>query len=308
MEAYAPLVNQLMSQGIHVEVKNETVNLNLDRMAGLRFINTDLEIYSRIGVKAKAIEALNRHINRDDPSFCGGDLEELKRNLNGEMDLKPYFIKYDSLKKSGLISKLKTKGALGKPRRKRKMSEHDGEWDFDRKWELKPYQGTIRKKQLRKSIKIYANFSCSGSSGAREITEYGALIWAITKIIEDSGIQVEVYYQERANRVDVNLSVSTNVLMRLKKAGEYISPQALAASFTANHYRRLGFALQTIAVAACGNRVTSRGMGCAPKGTKPISFSEGILTLDKKDNQINYDEIEKVILGIINGKENNEER
>lgn len=299
-EINQPLHDYLLTLGIFTELKGNRVHMTMDRMAARNFFDNYGEVYRpqlrEVGVNEYTLEHITDVSDRGDGSFCGGSKEDLLNDLEGHIDMKPYNEAYDKLDETGLLSKLKTAGALGKPRRKRRMSEHDGDWEYDRMWELKPYQNTVRKQQVLKTIKINCNFSCSGATGAPTIRKYGALVWAIARVIEDAGIQTHIVYSERAKNVGNNTNVQTWVT--LKNPGEYIAPTFLAACFTANHYRRLGFALQALCVPVNDNDQSCHSMGQAEPGPA-MQFEDGVLTLDVKANHMSYADVERTVLEII---------
>jgi hypothetical protein len=299
---FQPLHDYLLTIGIFTELKGKRVHMTLDRMAARNFFDNYEDKYKaemrEIGVNEMTLSHITEVSDRGSENFCGGSKEELLKDLEGHMDMKPYQKAYDKLDETGLLSKLKTQGALGKPRRKRRMSEHDGDWEFDRMWELKPYQNTTRKQQVLKTVRIDCNFSCSGGTASTTIRKYGALVWAIARVIEDAGIQTHIVYCERAKNVGNHTNVANRVT--LKNPGEYIAPTFLAACFTANHYRRLGFALQALCVPVNDNDISCHSMGQAEPGPA-LEFSDGVLTIDVKANHMSYDDVEKTVLEIIGG-------
>jgi len=301
----ALLHEALLADGIWSEKNGKQVTLNMDRMAALRLLDPEcFQTYKKTGANRSSLDQSIYLLERDD-SFTGGSLDELKDWLGGDIDLEPYTKALDKLDKNGLVSRLKTKGALSKPRRKRSRSEHEGDFDLDRMWDLKPYQKCVRIPQRVKTIKVYANFSCSGMSSSEDLMRYGSLVWGIVQIIENAGIQVEVYYREVGIGVDSGESVDVLSLIQVKKPGEYLSPQALAAVFTSNFYRRLGFAIQSLAV-ALDDKKCSSSMGRAKPAKQSIVFKDGALHLDVKAHLVDYEVIEKEIMKVINPKEKEE--
>jgi hypothetical protein len=72
---------------------------------------------------------------------------------------------------------------------------------------------------------------------------FGALVWSISELLEESGIQTEVIYSAKVARTSEKKGSAScaKLFVRLKKAGQYVSPGALAAALQTNFYRRLMF-------------------------------------------------------------------
>jgi hypothetical protein len=294
--------------GIYTEItqtdKETRVDTKLDRIAARKFMDNWKENKNKLsdaGVNQHTINHVQKIFDRSDSSFLSGSFDDLISDLNGSVDMKPFNDQYEKLKNTDIMSKLKTNAALGKPRRKRRMSEHEGDWDFDRMWELKPYQKCERKKQLLKTVKIEAHFSCSGGVDSWEINKYGGLVWAISQIIENAGIQTEVYYCESGIEVGIDKDTRVETKMLIKKPGEYLAPTFLAACFSSNFYRRLGFALQAVSVPVNNNDRSCHTMGRA-KPTYTMRFEDGVLQMNVKSFNLNFSEVERTIMQII-GKE-----
>lgn len=299
-----PLHKHLLTLGIFTELKGNTVHMNLDRIAARRFMdnyNAYKPVLESNGANKRTLNHISELFSRTG-DWVGGTKDDLVNDLDGNIEMAPYTEQYQKLEENDLMSKLKTAGALSKPRRKRRMSEHEGDWDFERMWELKPYQHCVRMRSIINIVKIDAHFACSGATKSHEITKYGGLVWAISKIIEDAGIQTEITYCERAKNVGYN-GTGIETRMLIKKPGEYIAPSFLAATFTSNHYRRLGFALQALCVPINDNDQSCDSMGSATPGAA-MQFEDGRLTMDVRSNRLNFSEVERVIMQII-GKENN---
>ena len=238
--------------------------------------------------------------NDDFNSFIGGTRDGLISDLGGQIDLAPFLKQKEKFMQSDLISKLRTKGALGKPKRKRFMSAHDGEWNPDRKWELKPFQDTRRVRRLNRTIRIACDFSINCGTKAEDINRYGAMVWALAEIIENAGIQVEVIYESKSKGCDKRGGrVVSMFFVHMKKPGEYMAPQNLAALFTSNFYRRLGFAFTSLAPAVVGDLQCTNHAGVPQVDHTPIQFKDGVLRLSPKAPLLRADAVEEAIMQAI---------
>ena len=198
--------------------------------------------------------------------FCGGSMEDLfKRQkltqFNKErkiLESKPFF---RGLKLGFGTSK----------RRKRKFGEHDGEWDFDRKWETTPYQESKASQASGQILNLVFHYTFSAMVPAAQITKLGALIASITDLIECSGVQcnIDLFMNQRYATEHGNWASSIKI--RVKNAGEYMSPQRLISVFNSNYYRRVGF---TMMVKCCDleGLKASYGLGSPARKVKTVEY------------------------------------
>lgn len=230
-----------------------------------------------------------------DKEFCGGSYAILKGDLNGNADMEPFKRAYEELMESDILRKLMAETALMKPRRRRRMSEHDGEWDYDKRWELKPFQKCYRERSGTKRITLLALFTIRGHTSASTITKYGAFIWALAKIIEDAGVLVEVVYRQSATGTGGGTRIKSDIVV--KRTDEYVPPQILAACFTPNFYRRLGFGMRVLTVPYKNESTCYVGGSVESNGH--IKFKNGVLEVQFGGQNKSFDVIEAELLKIL---------
>lgn len=143
----------------------------------------------------------------------------------------------DAFYKSAIITRLKTKAGLIKPKRRRCHSAYDGEFNFDRVWDHEPFDATTKVRSNTRTVTILFNFSFSAHVKSEEINRYGAFLVAINDLITSAGIQTEIIQQIKARRVSKDLNMDLRI--NIKKSTEYLSNLSLSNAFTANFYRRV---------------------------------------------------------------------
>lgn len=191
--------------------------------------------------------------------FTGANTSTIKAAFKGDLDTAPFRAAQDKVK--GLVN-IATLDALASKRRTRYLSEHDGEFDFDRRYDLNPFNATrIENNGALRVIDIDVEFSFNCSVGASKIAAYGALAWSIVDLIERAGIQVnlnlvQLLDQSQETKIDKTVEFSTpNYIVntiQLKRAGEYVDTMQLARCFTPYFFRRCSFALFTAEAQARG--------------------------------------------------------
>lgn len=185
--------------------------------------------------------------NNDYSSFAGGNWNDVINLKN----MKQFQNQLEEFRKHKLEEKIKSKLDFSS-KRARKISEHDGDYDFEKRWEIKPFNNAIRMPVPISIVDIKVDFSISYAMSADDINKYGAMVWAVVQLIESLGIQCNI------NMIDDNLNIDSKgggffggnndskydlmFDLQIKKSGEYISPIALATCFQSVFYRRALFA------------------------------------------------------------------
>ncbi len=131
------------------------------------------------------------------------------------------------------------------PQRLRKNSEYDGEYSFDRRDEIEPFQACFKTKTgLMPTLTINIDFNFSAYQTAEKISQFGSFCHAIISKIEESGVSCEVNFVQHLHSLfphgkesGLNHVFYTN----LKQAGSYIEESTLARCFTSGFYRRACF-------------------------------------------------------------------
>lgn len=291
------MIQKLEGAGYRIDVGEEkirtTCTLNsmlatLEDFKGLPFAHT-----------ANRYSAHRSMISDDYWREKGGTAQALKDALAGKQDMGPFEAARLKLAGSGLLDRLQTHAADVSPRRKRRMSEHDGELDLARIYEIQPFYATHKTLQTDRTIELVCNFSISGFARPESIDEYGALVWSIADVIEAAGIKTRIILFEDGKEVDRRQRLVLEQAFILKEPWEYLPPSLLATAFSANFYRRAVFAMIAIGCDAYGYEV-SEGLGKPIKRELPVQFSDGKLHLSPHA-LIGYSaEIESQVMSAIN--------
>jgi hypothetical protein len=258
----------------------------------------DTSKFTKNSNKAKEMMGDN---DPDRISFCGGTYQEVLDDLSGKVDMKPFLKAREKFAKGKLAEKLKTSIALVTPRRKRIMSEHDGDWDYSRRYEITPFANTKRAMGAGRTIDLVCDFSISAYTTSEEIDRYGAMIWAISDLIEQAGVATNIIYRDRVTGMCSERKLAADIEVTVKRAGEYISPSVLASVFKSRFYRRVMFGLFSVIPELVNRRVCS-GLGRPVEDRARIEFSNGKLVLNPLVIGATNDQVEEEILKAIGAK------
>lgn len=215
--------------------------------------------------------------DRDWESWQGGSARALRESLEGRVNMKRFESAYAEFQKGGLKKDLALELKAAMPKRKRTFSEHDGEWDYDRRFEIEPFQRVKNHRVPTRILEIDAGFGISGSAGADEVNRYGCMVWGISQLIEACGIQTRIIWSCYSKGFAEKNGNTKNAQVRVtvKEPGQYLAPSLLAACFQAVFFRRMGFALLACAAEAQGAQVTW-GLG-SPDDRPAAEFRDGRL-------------------------------
>lgn len=303
------LASQLQNIGFSLDKKGRTIVLNSPISSMTKMI-TDIERGSFSARKnmRRAQGFFKSESENDDADneggsdkWRGGTVEDLKRDLLGGINMAPFIAQKTKLGSSQLLEKLLPKLAEVVPRRRRTMSEHDGEWDYSRRWEITPFAATKRALGTGRTVDINCHFAVDAGNKASQLNEYGTVVWAICDLIESAGIPVRVTCSYAVEDfTEGRLSYRCGV--EIKKPGSYLAPNALAAVFQSNFFRRVIFANMQLA-GDLENDQTTFGLGMPVQNNTPIEFTNGQIVISPRVTGASADEISAVLLEEITGKE-----
>lgn len=238
----------------------------------------------------------NRFATNDDyshTSFAGGTWEDVTNLKNMENFKK----QLEAFKKNKLEEKITTKIDYS-PKRRRYLSEHDGDYDHDKRWEIKSFNNSKKELLPITVIDVNVDMSISADTGSDEINKYGALVWSIIQLIESLGIQANInIINDSINSYDGGGNITLTYC--IKKAGEYISPIALATTFQSVFYRRAIFSGMVLA-ADNFNKEIAYGLGRPRtlRTNKHIWFENGAI-FTRSGGLFNAKEVEDSILKMV---------
>jgi hypothetical protein len=234
-----------------------------------------------------------KSVTRDEDSgFQGGTWDSLFQ----APDMKPFIQAKEDFAKKNITRNIITK--LGQANKRcRKFSEHDGDWDMQKKWEMRPFCMAQKTQSFNRLIKIKCEFGVSGRVSQSEINKYGAIVWSIANILESCGIETEITYTSTCLDFDYSGN-GCNLSVILKEFGKYTTPMDLARSMTANFFRRAIFGLECLAADYLGTQV-HEGLGRPKERRATMELMDGTLFITPKIIQAEESDIEKKLLEAI---------
>lgn len=233
------------------------------------------------------------HCTNEDSDFRGCTFEEFKAMGEGEFNIKPFLKARDKMR--SLSETLQKELAPVGRARKRRMSEHDGEWSLDRQWELHPFASTYQVQTgVIPFLRILVDCSFNAGHKAADIAEYGAFCWSVVDAIEKQGIATEVVLQNTSAML-INEGSETyhkaygsnklRVSIKVKETGQYMDTLAMARCFTAGFYRRGVLGVKYSTGERLGSAVEVSGALSYPEVDNQPTVSQGQVFLRREHAQ-----------------------
>lgn len=275
-----------------------------DGVGTLRGDLTSIKNLVRARTSMKYVSEHNRLlVNRsyyDDPGFAGGTVEDTEKILCGDTDMRVFHEAREAFKDSEIGR------ALGKlvesisSYRKRKFSEHDGDWNYDRRFEIATFQESKRQLVPGRVVTIRCYPAFNGAATSFEITRFGAQVWALVDFLESTGVYTKIEYIKQNVQIAPSLSVAKTIV-DVKVPGQYLNPGTLAAVFTSLFYRHAMFHTIVCMADAHGENVDN-GLGSPFERETAFEYENGVIHVAAKMNQALAPQVIASITEVLKGK------
>lgn len=162
--------------------------------------------------------------------------------------------------------------------RKRIRSEYDGDFDYDKRYDIAPFSRRGLGSAKRKSIKIFGEVSFSGFADSDTIDAYGSFIVALVNHFEKLGVNVDLYLTRTCTGSGDGRNFLDRTITKVKSPGAYLPKKEMLKVFNSVYFRRIGF---TQIIKGCDY------MGQDVSGGYGIPFKFGVpFKYDTKENEL----------------------
>lgn len=190
--------------------------------------------------------------------------KDYARELKGETHrLRDNFIKNrDEILRSGVKEELE-KMMLGGKKRRRTFSEHDGDWNHDRRWDAAPFEATHVARKDFPFVELCFPLGMNAMASSKGITAFLSRCLALAEVLEAAGYRVAItaedwtYYNIRCGTKKLALEIDPQAPARAKEpmnameitryilrdATSYGSADQYAKLASSEFFRRVTFAL-----------------------------------------------------------------
>lgn len=197
-----------------------------------------------------------------------------------------------------------------KNKRKRFLSEHDGNWSFDRRYDACAFEDTRKQPKAFAFIELVFPINWNGGTSAETISQFAARCLCLAEVLEQAGFRVAItgedwnsgsfaaaLTEERKACGGMHADKRASVLRcKIRDADQYGDIESLAPFASNECFRRLTWAVQRVGIhyaMGCAGELELRHSG---KGSaldaRPIPAAPGqvILDLDTVNKLFSMDE------------------
>lgn len=170
-------------------------------------------------------------------------------------------------------------------RRKRFLSEHDGDYVHERRFDIN-FMESARREKIEGSnlIKINANASFSAAINSDDINEYAKQVCEVVNYFESMGRSVELnlFYKQ----TDMfNGAPATTVFLTVKRPDKYLSKADIYRAFSSLFFRHIGFCCLTY-MAEANRKVVNESLGYPVADKDRITITETEITIHGMTKQM----------------------
>lgn len=183
-------------------------------------------------------KSFDHHLYEGDDDFKGGSFDQL---IEPHSDFSFYHDMMKEISDNKLWKSIIHRFDKQMVRR-RSRSEHDGEWDYDKRFDVQPFQRREKKKEVVRNVKLVMEGSFSCGVSAETLNRYGSFVSAVISLLEKNGVLVEVYTCYTTDHVSQS-GKNAKSLFKIKKADEYLPVSQILKAMSAVWYRRVVFGL-----------------------------------------------------------------
>jgi hypothetical protein len=226
---------------VKFDVKDKMVNVEVDYYKYMNCLRTDNSNYLTNGYNKSQFREQVFGNTSQDIEFKGGTYEKLfeDRDLN-------LYSKYKiELKNNSFYQKIQEK-LIKQNKRKRVFTDKDGDFDYDRRFDVAPYCSVIKAKVNKKVVDFYIHtgFSCAVSQ--ETINKYAAIVCVLNDIFNTFGVSTNIYNIKRTNSIS-SAGYNTTAKIKIKDSGTYSTTQTILKNIDSVFYRRALFSLIILA-------------------------------------------------------------
>lgn len=254
----------------------------------------DLAALFLANVPGKTREAFRKKIGvsvpdecfREDNYFSGMANPDYAKELTGETTkLQQAFQRArEELAASGLKESLQASATGMQRKRKRKLSDIEGQYDYLRRYDAFPFvTHVIENREAPNTVELCFPMTMNGGASQKELNEFCARCLALAEIIEGAGYRVRIV-GESWNTVGSNQGTRTELThIVLREEDEYGDVQSLATYASAEFFRRIMFLFlrsPSHAIHGLSSEHKNTGVGCTVE-SRPLPAMPGQVILDQ---------------------------
>lgn len=178
-------------------------------------------------------------------SFAGMPNAELIREFKGETSrLQASFERArQEVARTGLKEVLEESSRAVRRKRKRALSEHDGDWELERKWDSSPFSTTVMGKKEFAFVEICFPMTMLGSASQEDLNEFCSRCLALAEVLETAGYRIAITGESWHRQGTAGGYRNELVRYLIREPDEYGDIRSVATYASCEFFRRTMFLL-----------------------------------------------------------------
>jgi hypothetical protein len=177
-------------------------------------------------------------------AWAGLGVRDLAREFRGEANtLQEFFERArKELARTGLKESLEEASVGMRKKRRRAVSEHDGDFNLDRKWDITPFDTTLMAKKEFPYIEICFPMTMTQHASREDLSSFTAKCLALAEVLEGAGYRIAITGESWHLMKTINGEERNELVRyRIREANEYGDIQSLATYASCEFFRRVMF-------------------------------------------------------------------
>lgn len=259
---------------VNFELKGETIFAEVDYYKYMECLKTDNSRFLKL---PKNQREFSRHVfsnSQEDIKFKGGKYEDLfnDRSISQYEEFKK------QLRNNEFFRKIQEKLAKQNKRR-RVFSDKDGDFDYDRRFDIAPYSSVVKQKVNKRLVDFNIHTGFSWQVNESTINKYAAVVCVLNDIFNTFGVATNIYNIKQTNGITESSGFFGNpphlkAKIKIKDSNNYSTTQTILKNIDSIFYRRALFGL-TILAADYANKNVFESLGTPERYEKNFEFKHG---------------------------------
>ena len=213
--------------------------------------------------------------SKEDIKFKGGRYEELFTDRS----IKQYEEFKKELKNNEFFQKIQEK-LIKQNKRRRVFTDKDGDFDYDRRFDIAPYSSVIKQKVNKKVVDFNIHTGFSWQVDESIINKYAAIVCVLNDIFNTFGISTNIYNIKSTENITDNGGFfgggppHLKAKIKIKDSNNYSTTQTILKNIDSIFYRRALFGL-TILAADYVDKKVQPSLGIPTRYEKNFEFKHG---------------------------------
>lgn len=264
---------------VKFELKGDNIHAEVDYYKYMECLRTDNSKYLKNESNKRRFYESVFDDSKEAVKFKGGKYEELFTDRSIEQ----YEQFKKDLKNNEFFRKIQEK-LMKQNKRRRVFTDKDGDFDYDRRFDIAPYSSVIKQKVNKKVVDFNIHTGFSWNVDEKIINKYAAIVCVLNDIFNTFGVSTNIYnIKNTLNITNSGTYFSGNpphliAKIKIKDSNTYSTTQTILKNIDSIFYRRALFGL-TVLASDYVDKTVDEGLGQPKRYEKNFEFKHGEINI-----------------------------